>query len=394
MRQVYRVLSTYSADAFGIASALYELGGLVIIHDASGCNSTYNTHDEPRWYDMDSLFYVSGLTESDAILGRDDILVDNILEVCKSEHPNFVAMCGSPVPMFMGTDFVGIAKEITALTDIPAFGYMTNGINTYIKGAGHAFKSIAQTFVLDNKKALLKDGIKINILGFTPLDFYDINHVKNIMAVFEKNDISIISNFAMGNTLEDISKAAMAHVNVVVSATGLLAAKFMKEKYDIPYVCGIPMGISGIKRMINKIKEALDIPYSQDTTEYKSYKSFKKSKKVLVIGEAVYADSIKYCLSREFGYENIKILSPFEENCDLLSKDDSDGIYEDDAEKLINEAELVIADPLYKRVLHEENLYDTDFVSIPHIAYSGRYYQEEIPLFAGEDFSNWICDKV
>ncbi|MBQ7446482.1 MAG: oxidoreductase, partial [Eubacterium sp.] len=69
MRQVYHNLCTYSADLFGINSALYELGGLIVMHDASGCNSTYNTHDEPRWYTMDSMVYVSGLNEKDAILG-------------------------------------------------------------------------------------------------------------------------------------------------------------------------------------------------------------------------------------------------------------------------------------------------------------------------------------
>ena len=31
MRIVKRVLSTYSADNFGVCSALYELGGLVVI---------------------------------------------------------------------------------------------------------------------------------------------------------------------------------------------------------------------------------------------------------------------------------------------------------------------------------------------------------------------------
>ena len=38
MRIVKRVLSTYSADNFAVCSALYELGGLVVMHDASGCN--------------------------------------------------------------------------------------------------------------------------------------------------------------------------------------------------------------------------------------------------------------------------------------------------------------------------------------------------------------------
>ena len=45
-------MSTYTADCSGVASALYELGGMTVIHDASGCNSTYTTHDEPRWNTM------------------------------------------------------------------------------------------------------------------------------------------------------------------------------------------------------------------------------------------------------------------------------------------------------------------------------------------------------
>ena len=59
MKQIARVISTYTADVSGVCSALYELGGMVVMHDPSGCNSTYNTHDEPRWYDMDSLIFIS-----------------------------------------------------------------------------------------------------------------------------------------------------------------------------------------------------------------------------------------------------------------------------------------------------------------------------------------------
>ena len=71
MKQTAGFISTYSADAFGVCSALYELGGLIVMHDASGCNSTYTTHDEPRWYDMDSMVYISGLTEIEAIRGSE-----------------------------------------------------------------------------------------------------------------------------------------------------------------------------------------------------------------------------------------------------------------------------------------------------------------------------------
>ena len=43
MRQAYRILPVYSGDVSGVCSALYELGGMVVMHDPSGCNSTYNT---------------------------------------------------------------------------------------------------------------------------------------------------------------------------------------------------------------------------------------------------------------------------------------------------------------------------------------------------------------
>ena len=56
--KVYTKLPVYSGDVSGVASALYELGGMVVIHDPSGCNSTYNTHDEIRWFTQPSFnFY-------------------------------------------------------------------------------------------------------------------------------------------------------------------------------------------------------------------------------------------------------------------------------------------------------------------------------------------------
>ena len=71
---------TYTADVSGVCSALFELGGMTVMHDASGCNSTYNTHDEPRWYDHDSLVFISGLSEIEAIMGDDEKLIHDIAD--------------------------------------------------------------------------------------------------------------------------------------------------------------------------------------------------------------------------------------------------------------------------------------------------------------------------
>ncbi len=112
MRQSYRILPVYTGDVSGVCSALYELGGMVVMHDPSGCNSTYNTHDEIRWYDRDSLIFLSGLTEADAVMGGDDKFIADVADAADRYQPAFIALCNSPIPFLNGTDFDGIARQI------------------------------------------------------------------------------------------------------------------------------------------------------------------------------------------------------------------------------------------------------------------------------------------
>ena len=92
MKQTASVLMTYAADVSGVCSALYELGGMTIMHDASGCNSTYNTHDEPRWYHTPSMVYISALSELEAVLGDDGKLIRDIEDAARELHPRFIAI--------------------------------------------------------------------------------------------------------------------------------------------------------------------------------------------------------------------------------------------------------------------------------------------------------------
>ena len=112
MKQTARIISTYSADTFGVCSALFEMGGMVVMHDASGCNSTYTTHDEPRWYDMDSMVYISGLSEMEAIMGDDEKLIGDIAEAANALKPKFIAVAGTPIPAMTGFDFTAVAELI------------------------------------------------------------------------------------------------------------------------------------------------------------------------------------------------------------------------------------------------------------------------------------------
>ena len=146
MKQTARIISTYTADVSGAASALFELGGMTVMHDASGCNSTYNTHDEPRWYDQDSLVFISALSEMEAILGDDEKLVSDITAAALELKPRFIAIAGTPIPMITGTDLPAVARRVERNTGIPAFGLKTNSMHSYLLGAGMALE-LAATLV-------------------------------------------------------------------------------------------------------------------------------------------------------------------------------------------------------------------------------------------------------
>ena len=232
MKQTARIISTYSADTFGVCSALFELGGMVVMHDASGCNSTYTTHDEPRWYDMDSMVYISGLSEMEAIMGDDEKLISDIAEAAESLQPRFIAIAGTPIPTMTGFDFTAVAELIEERTGIPTFGFPTTGMNTYVYGASMAFEGIARRFAKRNVEKTVH--LSANILGLTPLDFSVNGADVSIAKFLEDAGFEVISKWAMGSTLEELSEAGRASVNLVVSATGLGAAKALKEMFGTP----------------------------------------------------------------------------------------------------------------------------------------------------------------
>lgn len=386
MKQIASRISIYSADAFGICSALYELGGLCVMHDASGCNSTYNTHDEPRWYDFDSMVYISGLSEMEAIMGDDQKFIDDIVYTAKELSPNFIAMAGTPIPTMIGTDFKAIANIIEKETNIPTFGFDTTGMHSYVSGAYKAFEALAKRFLKRNdkesrgekKESIDKESreakntiIKVNILGATPLDFSINKSVEAMVDLLKENNFEVISTWAMGSSLEYIKNAGDADVNLVVSYSGIGAAKYMYENLNIPYVIGTPFG----KEFANKVIE--DLKEVKSTKENKiSYDNRKidKDAEITIVGESIMSESLAYAISKEKN-KTVNVISSLETDEKLLLEGDKIAMFEDDIEKCLKNSKTIIADPLFRPICP----LDSNFISLPHEAFSGRIYRDEIP---------------
>ena len=365
MKQTSRIISTYSADVFGVCSALFELGGMTIMHDASGCNSTYTTHDEPRWYDMESMVYISGLSEMEAIMGDDEKLIGDIVAAAEDLHPRFIAVAGTPIPAMTGFDYEAVAAVIEERTGIPAFGFPTTGMNTYIHGASMALAGIAQRFV--DRDAVKTAEKSVNVLGLTPLDFSVSGADQSVVRFLESNGWRVLSRWAMGSTLEEMAAAGSAHVNLVVSASGLGAAKALQQIFGTPYVVGLPIG-----PMAHKVAQALDTAAESGEDQFPA--SCLSEGDTVIIGEGITSVSLASAMELETG-KGVRVICPTECDAALLRSKDQHLQYEEDIAAALEGAKLVIADPLFRPICPE----GIRFAELPTEAFSGRIYREHIP---------------
>lgn len=376
MKQTARILSTYSADTFGVCSALYELGGMVVIHDPSGCNSTYTTHDEPRWFSEPSQIFVSALTEQDAILGNDAKLIADIIETANELQPRFICLIPSQIAHMIATDCRAICRILEKKTGLPAFTLPTNSMHYYERGIYFALQKLADLAcqsLSESDAAPAPDWLSeeslarfvqakapaplcVNVLGATPLDFAMNGSIGSIRHWLEARGCRVTSCWAMGSDLDAILASHRADLNLVVSYGGLGAAHILRERAGIPYLVGVPFPHSAPARTS-----------TAGLTEKPAY----------IIGETVFAESLARALETALGLPRAAITAivPMETDSELLQSGTL--CLTDECELLppLRKAGLIIADPLYEPICPKS----AAFVPLPHIAFSGRLYEKDIP---------------
>ena len=273
--QTHVFTSTYTADVSGVCSALYELGGMTVIHDPSGCNSTYSTHDEPRWFDTDSLMFVSGLDEMTAVLGDDNVLIDDVTHAVRDLKPRFVTLCSGSIPHIIAFDCKGVAHLLEKRTGVPMLPVATTGNRSYVAGVGAALTEWVKRFADPSENpyrvgssgspdcsantlegAAGPESFSVNLLGVTPLDFSINGNVDAMRKVFEDAGIPVNCCAAMGESFDSLRHIFRASVNVVVSSCGRRLARYMEQTAGIPYVEGTPIGAYGAARLPELAKEA------------------------------------------------------------------------------------------------------------------------------------------
>ena len=268
-----------------------------------------------------------------------------------------------------GFDYSSAAEEIERETGLTTFFVDTNGTHSYLQGAEGAFLNIAKLFCCEGKE---KQANSVNIIGATPLDFSVNTSVSSIKEWLLDNGFSVQSCFAMDSSLDEISTAPQAAVSLVISSDGIAAAKYLFDTYGVPYVVGVPVGKSFSKKLSADLKRAVSEGVCINSCGEKAV----ENAHMIVAGESVFASS----LGAELGAKTVATVGI--RNSEVLSGTDIFCEEEAELEKLFSQHKTVIADPLFRPICKEAS-----FVSLPHVAFSGRCFLKDIPDLIDKDVS-------
>jgi hypothetical protein len=238
MKGLRKFIPPFAPDQSGACSVLYSLGGIIVICDAGGCTGNVCGFDEPRWFKSKSAIFSAGLRDMDAILGRDDRLVEKLSSAAKKIDAAFAAIIGTPVPAVIGTDYAALRRMAEKKIGLPVLTIDTNGMQLYDVGAEKAYMALFKAFA-GEKMPVRED--TVGVIGAIPLDMPHLSDIDETVRTIESRGWKNVMCYGINAGLEQVKNAACAAKNIVVSPCGIKSAQYLYEKFGTPYELDFPI---------------------------------------------------------------------------------------------------------------------------------------------------------
>lgn len=348
MKGLRLYLPPFAPDTSGAAAVLYPLGGMVVIVDAGGCAGNICGFDEPRWQEegAKSAVFSAGLRDMDAIMGRDDKLIEKVRLACEEIEPQFIAFIGTPVPAVIGTDYRALTRMAKKATGLPAIAVDSDGTKLYDAGGGKALLALCRAFAKGQAAARPE---AIGLLGLTPLDF-SAGERGRLADALREEGWSAVCRY---DRLTDFTQPC-CRKNLVVSPLGLPAARFLAEHCGIPYEIGLPPAfLNGLLAAATPLLQ--DLPAES---------------RVLIVHQQILANSLREAL-REAGHRGtITCATFFQQEAAWGQPGDAALTEEDEFQQFVADGHFaaIIGDPSLRRALPD---WHGQFLPLPHFAISG-----------------------
>ena len=243
MKGLLRYLSPMAPDQSGAVAVLYDMGCITVVCDAGGCTGNICGFDEPRWHGKPGAVFSAGLRDMDAILGRDDKLIDKLADAASRMDVSFAAIVGTPVPAVIGTDYQALSRMAEKKCGMPAIAVECTGTRLYEEGASDTYLTLFKKFSgkekqmagEKNNESMEGAGRIAGVLGMTPLDISLTDGLPYFRGHSSFREFSEIRAYGMGAGFEAVKRASEVSENILVSPSGYKAARYLKKQFGTPY---------------------------------------------------------------------------------------------------------------------------------------------------------------
>ncbi|WP_287128183.1 ferredoxin:protochlorophyllide reductase (ATP-dependent) subunit B [Candidatus Cyanaurora vandensis] len=255
------------------------------------------------------------------VLGRgsQDKVVDNIVRKDKEDSPDLIILTPTCTSSILQEDLQNFVARAQLSSDAAV---MLADVNHYrVNELQAADRTLAQVIAFYLEKQVSLPGRtstpSVNILGSTTLGFHNDHDIKELQKLFTDLGITVNVVAPKGCSVPDLVNLPRAWFNVApYREIGPLAAQYLQEKYDQPYVDITPMGVVETARFIRRIQQILAEqghivdyePYIRHQTyEVSQLAWFSRSidcqnlqgKRVVVFGDTTHAAAMTKILARE-----------------------------------------------------------------------------------------------
>lgn len=271
--------------------------------------------------------------------GSQEKVVENITRKDKEEHPDLILLtptCTSSILQEDLQNFVNRAS-LESKSDV-----LLADVNHYrvneLQAADRTLEQIVRYYIEKARKTNTLDSTKsekpsANIIGIFTLGFHNHHDCRELKRLLADLGVEINEVIPEGGSVTNLKTLPRAWFNLVpYREVGLMAAKYLEQEFNMPYVSITPMGIVDTSLCINEIGTILQNTLIENTSSGESTHSKRSSfhfehyieeqtryvsqaawfsrsidcqnltgKKAVVFGDTTHAASMTKILAREMG---------------------------------------------------------------------------------------------
>lgn len=253
-----------SFDSCAIAGAAAFMAGIpnshILINGPLWCYFYAKGHLKRANSKIMERFTASQPDTNAVIFGGESFLKEELERLCGQENfnPSVLFVENSCAFSLIGDDTEGILREQEL--PFPCVSMDCGGLmGNFAAGYEKAFIECIKVLGLKREK---RDPLGVNLLGTTEYYLHGKADKEEMVRLLELCGYKVEACPGSGTTWEGLQGLSKASLNIVVNEElGLKSAQLLQKQLGIPYiVAGLPYGLKGTKKWLERINEALPVP--------------------------------------------------------------------------------------------------------------------------------------